>query len=222
MAGPAATIGSMHTCPMVTGYVPHVGGPVTGPGAPGVTVNGVPVSIVGDVCTCVGPPDTITQGCPGVTINGTPVAIVSSMTAHGGVITVGSPGVKVGPISSSAASGGGGQTANSDESENEIEETTAETQAAEQRPFIVGAEFFDEESDKRIYHGKMTMTVKMRVFTKNFPVGETLTISLKRSQIRDEDGVKQDDEDVITLSGTVNGDVAIVEHEIPDYNNQSE
>src|SRR5690554_1669851 len=39
MAGkPVATIGSMHVCPMVTGYIPHVGGPVSGPGMPGVTV----------------------------------------------------------------------------------------------------------------------------------------------------------------------------------------
>lgn len=98
MAGkPVATIGSMHVCPMVTGYIPHVGGPVSGPGMPGVTINGQPIAVMGDMCTCVGPPDTIVQGCPGVTVNGKPVATMGSMTAHGGQITVGVPGVTVGP-----------------------------------------------------------------------------------------------------------------------------
>lgn len=45
MAGkPVATIGSMHVCPMISGTVPHVGGPVTGPGAPNVLINGQPVA----------------------------------------------------------------------------------------------------------------------------------------------------------------------------------
>ena len=92
---PIATVGSMHVCPLCTGTVPHVGGPVTGPGMPGVTINGQPVAVMGDMCVCVGPPDTIAQGCPGVTINGKPVAMVGSMTAHGGQITVGVPGVTI-------------------------------------------------------------------------------------------------------------------------------
>ncbi|MBN2743105.1 MAG: PAAR domain-containing protein [Marinilabiliaceae bacterium] len=92
---PIATVGSMHVCPLCTGTVPHVGGPVTGPGMPGVTINGQPVAVMGDMCTCAGPPDTIAQGCPGVTINGKPVAMVGSMTAHGGQITVGVPGVTI-------------------------------------------------------------------------------------------------------------------------------
>lgn len=98
MAGkPVATIGSMHVCPMVTGYIPHVGGPVSGPGMPGVTINGQPIAVMGDMCTCVGPPDTIVQGCPGVTVNGKPVATIGSMTAHGGQITVGVPASPLAP-----------------------------------------------------------------------------------------------------------------------------
>lgn len=92
---PIATVGSMHICPLCSGIVPHVGGPVIGPGMPGVTINGQPVAVMGDMCVCVGPPDTIAQGCPGVTINGKPVAMVGSMTAHGGQITVGVPGVTI-------------------------------------------------------------------------------------------------------------------------------
>jgi len=98
MAGkPIATIGSMHVCPMCSGIVPHVGGPVTGPGMPGVTINGQPIAVMGDMCTCAGPPDMIAQGCPGVTINGKPIATVGSMTAHGGQIVQGIPGATISP-----------------------------------------------------------------------------------------------------------------------------
>lgn len=96
MAGkPIATIGSMHVCPMVTGYVPHVGGPVSGPGAPNVLINGKPAALMGDMCVCTGPPDSIVQGEPTVLINGTPVATMGSMTAHGGSIVMGEPTVLI-------------------------------------------------------------------------------------------------------------------------------
>lgn len=99
MAGkPVATVGSMHVCPLCSGSVPHVGGPIIGPGMPGATINGQPIAVMGDMCTCVGPPDTIVQGCPGVTINGVPIAVVGSMTAHGGQITSGIPGVTIGTV----------------------------------------------------------------------------------------------------------------------------
>jgi hypothetical protein len=38
------------------------------------------------------------MGSPGVTINGTPVATVGSMTSHGGQVTMGVPGVTIGPV----------------------------------------------------------------------------------------------------------------------------
>ena len=50
----AARITDMHTCPMSTGPVPHVGGPIIGPGAPTVIIAGMPAAVVGDSCTCVG------------------------------------------------------------------------------------------------------------------------------------------------------------------------
>lgn len=65
---PAARLTDMHTCPMVTGIVPHVGGPITGPGAPLVLIGGLPAARVTDMATCVGPPDTIVAGCPTVLI----------------------------------------------------------------------------------------------------------------------------------------------------------
>lgn len=96
MAGkPIATIGSMHLCPMCTGTVPHVGGPVSGPGAPNVLVNNKPVALMGDMCVCVGPPDVIAQGHPLVKVNGVPVVCVGDLTAHGGAVTVGEPTVMI-------------------------------------------------------------------------------------------------------------------------------
>lgn len=93
---PAARIGDMHTCPMITGVVPHVGGPITGPGVPTVLVGNIPAAVVGDLLTCVGPPDTIVKGSATVMIGGKPAARVGDQTAHGGVIVVGLPTVMIG------------------------------------------------------------------------------------------------------------------------------
>ncbi len=87
-AKPVATIGSMHSCPMCSGTVPHVGGAVLD-GDPTVLMNGKPVAIMGSTCQCTGAIDTVVQGQPFVFINGKPVACVGDMTAHGGVITTG-------------------------------------------------------------------------------------------------------------------------------------
>lgn len=93
---PAARVGDMHTCPMVTGIVPHVGGPVLPPGAPTVLVGGLPAARVGDMCTCVGPPDTIALGSMKVLIANMPAARLGDLTAHGGTIVVGCPTVLIG------------------------------------------------------------------------------------------------------------------------------
>lgn len=65
---PAARVGDLHTCPMVTGIVPHVGGPILPPGSPTVLIGNMPAARMGDMCTCVGPPDSIILGCPTVII----------------------------------------------------------------------------------------------------------------------------------------------------------
>lgn len=93
---PAARLTDMHTCPMVTGVVPHVGGPIVGPGAPTVLIGGLPAARMGDLVTCVGPPDTILAGAPTVLIGGQPAASMGGSTAHGGVITLGCPTVLIG------------------------------------------------------------------------------------------------------------------------------
>jgi uncharacterized Zn-binding protein involved in type VI secretion len=92
---PAARVADMHTCPMVTGIVPHVGGPIVS-GVPTVLIGNLPAARVGDAITCVGPPDTIVQGSASVLIGGMPAARMGDATAHGGVIVVGCPTVLIG------------------------------------------------------------------------------------------------------------------------------
>ena len=88
---PAGTIiSSMHVCPMVTPAVPpvpHVGGPITGPGAPTVILEGMPASCMGDIAICVGPPSSVIVGFPTVLFEGRPATVVGmSATAHGGSV----------------------------------------------------------------------------------------------------------------------------------------
>jgi uncharacterized Zn-binding protein involved in type VI secretion len=92
----AARVGDMHTCPMVSGTVPHVGGPVLPPGSPTVLIGGMPAARVGDMATCVGPPDTIAMGSSTVFINNMPAARMGDSTSHGGAIMVGCPTVLIG------------------------------------------------------------------------------------------------------------------------------
>ena len=96
MPFPIATITAMHVCPMVTGIIPHVGGPILPPGAPTVLIGGLPAARVGDMCVCVGPPDVIVTGAFTVLISGMPAAHLGSMTAHGGSVIMGNPTVLVG------------------------------------------------------------------------------------------------------------------------------
>lgn len=96
MGQPAARVGDMHTCPMVTGVVPHVGGPILPPGCPTVLIGGMPAARLGDMLVCTGPPDTIVKGEPTVLIGGKPAARMGDQTAHGGVIVVGFPMVLIG------------------------------------------------------------------------------------------------------------------------------
>jgi uncharacterized Zn-binding protein involved in type VI secretion len=92
----AARAGDMHTCPMSTGPVPHVGGPVMPPGCPTVMIGGMPAARVGDMCTCSGPPDSIVAGSGTVMIGGMPAARQGDSTAHGGSITLGCATVMIG------------------------------------------------------------------------------------------------------------------------------
>ena len=93
---PAARIGDMHVCPLSTGPVPHVGGPITGPGTPTVLIAGMPAAVIGDMVVCTGPPDSIVKGSATVMIGGKPAARMGDTTAHGGNIVLGAPTVMIG------------------------------------------------------------------------------------------------------------------------------
>jgi uncharacterized Zn-binding protein involved in type VI secretion len=96
MGQPAARLTDMHTCPMLTVLVPHVGGPISGPGCPTVLIANMPAACVGDMAVCVGPPDSIVKGSTTVLIGSKPSARMGDSTAHGGVIILGCPTVLVG------------------------------------------------------------------------------------------------------------------------------
>jgi len=96
MPGPAVTINHLHTCPLANGPAPHVGGPVVGPGEATVLIAGQPAAVVGDFCTCAGPPDAIVQGEANVLIGGKPAVTLGSLTAHGGVLIQGEGTVLIG------------------------------------------------------------------------------------------------------------------------------
>jgi uncharacterized Zn-binding protein involved in type VI secretion len=93
---------------MVTGVVPHVGGPILPPGCPKVLVGALPAARVGDMLTCVGPPDVIAMGSTTVWIGNMMAARMGDMTAHGGSIVVGLPTVMIGDSGGGAAAPGGG------------------------------------------------------------------------------------------------------------------
>ena len=78
MGMPAARITDMHVCPMVTGIIPHVGGPILPPGG---------------LLTLIG---------------GMPAARMFDLTAHGGVIITSMPNVIIGEAGSGSAYMGAG------------------------------------------------------------------------------------------------------------------
>jgi uncharacterized Zn-binding protein involved in type VI secretion len=96
---PAARLTDLHVCPMQTPGVPpipHVGGPIVGPGAPTVLIGGLPAAKVGDIAVCVGPPDSIVAGSSTVTVAGAPAARIGDACAHGGKVAAGFPTVIIG------------------------------------------------------------------------------------------------------------------------------
>lgn len=96
---PAARLTNFHACPMVDPGllpIPHVGGPIIGPGDPTVLIGGLAAARVGDELICVGPPDVIVTGSITVIIGGQPAARLGDTTAHGGEIVLGDFTVMIG------------------------------------------------------------------------------------------------------------------------------
>jgi uncharacterized Zn-binding protein involved in type VI secretion len=96
MGQPAARLTDMHVCPQVTVLVPHVGGPIAGPGCPTVLISALPGAQVSNMAVCVGPPDTIIMGSVTVLVGKMPAARMGDPTAHGGTIILGAPTVLIG------------------------------------------------------------------------------------------------------------------------------
>lgn len=107
----AARLFDMHVCPLSTPAVvpiPHVGGPITGPGIPNVLIGGMPVSVLGDICICVGPPDSVVSGATTVMVMNRPMSLtITSSTAHGGRIVAGCFTVMVNNPAAGAANAAG-------------------------------------------------------------------------------------------------------------------
>ena len=89
MGMPAARTTDMHVCPMVTGIIPHVGGPILPPCCPTVLTGKLPQARVTDMATCVGPPDIIALGSFTVLVGKMPAARLGDLTGHGGTIVLG-------------------------------------------------------------------------------------------------------------------------------------
>ena len=70
---PASKIDRYAICPMQAptwpSPIPHVYGPIVGPGAAAVLIGKLPAAM-GDSCVCVGPSDTIVKGSSTVMICG--------------------------------------------------------------------------------------------------------------------------------------------------------
>jgi uncharacterized Zn-binding protein involved in type VI secretion len=99
MGMPAARVGDMHVCPMLTPEVPpipHVGGPILPPGCPTVLIGGMPAARATDMATCVGPPDSIAMGSVTTLIGDLPAAREGDPCDHGGTIVLGYPTVLIG------------------------------------------------------------------------------------------------------------------------------
>lgn len=227
MPGPVATIGSMHVCPMCTGTVPHVGGPVSGPGTPNILVNNKPAAVMGDMCVCVGPPDVIAQGAPSVFFNGKPVACIGDMTAHGGSITVGEPNVIIGtatpaPSVTMPASkipfpkisitnrllGNAKEAIANQEALKEQEEQEGE-------PRIYNLQWIKEE--RVIRDSKVIKEVTLRASVQNIGDGESISFKVKKPK-PSENGSNEtsEKEDVVELSGTVKDKMVEVTWEVED------
>jgi hypothetical protein len=69
----------------------------------------MPAAVLGDMCVCTGPPDSIILGSSGVFIGGKPAARLGDSCAHGGTVTVGCPTVLIGET---AGAGGSASPAN--------------------------------------------------------------------------------------------------------------
>lgn len=103
----ASRIGDAHTCPAngavpagpgPVGEIPHVGGPVSMPGAPTVHAEGAFASRLGDYATCsgTGSLDVVVEGAATVLFEQLPAVRMTDGTIHGGKVVLGTARVLIG------------------------------------------------------------------------------------------------------------------------------
>ncbi|MGL5920158.1 MAG: PAAR domain-containing protein [Bacteroidales bacterium] len=201
------TINTNHVCPMVTGVTPHIGGPIVGPGNSGILIDGTPVSVIGDTCICCGPPDVVVQGYSGVLADGMPITVQNCMTAHGGVIPMGIPGVIVSnasPVTIKHKSPKRSKTlaflsGNADTLKEAIEnQNSLQDQANEQEPMIYNVHW--EKEDIYTNEGKWNQKVTVNADTAGFDEGDVVTFTIT-PQNEGEEGMES--QEAIQLRGTV-------------------
>lgn len=95
MTMPSARVADNHVCPMLTGPIPHVGGPIVIP-VPTVLIGKMPAATATAMVVCVGPPDTIVKGSTKVLTGKKPQARLGDTCSHGGAIVMGCVTVLVG------------------------------------------------------------------------------------------------------------------------------
>ncbi len=237
MPGPAATVGDMHVCPMCNpNGSPHVGGPITGPGVPSVLIGGKPAAVMGDMCTCAGPPDMIVQGEATVLVGGKPLACMNDLTAHGGGIAGGNPTVVIGtggsgatavmpvkkipfpkitPVLKTMASlTGKRQQLNEAMANQEAIKNASQSTEGDKR--IYGLKWVKEE--KVIRKGKIFKQVTLNASVENYAEGEAVNLTVSRHiKETNAEGVEEIvDTELTTLSGTVEDKMVTLVWEIDD------
>lgn len=185
---PAARTTDMHTCPMVTGVVPHVGGPILPPGHPTTLIGFLPAARVGDMVTCVGPPDVIVKGSPTVLIGNMMAARMGDNTAHGGVIVLGHPTTMIGDAGTGGGGGGGAAGGAQPASQEQAQTSPASEAASIQAAMMAAAQsgtalVASPPPDETAEDPKSTFAVKVVMDETDEPVwGVKLKITLPDGQ----------------------------------------
>ena len=227
---PAATVGSNHTCPMCSGTIPHIGGPIT-QGEPNILFNSKPAATMGSICTCVGPPDMVVQGNPTVLLNGKPIACVGDMTAHGGVIVSGEANIMISSKTPEPPTAimpikkipfpkitlTNRVLGNAKEAITNQDKIKALAESNEGKPQIYNLQWVKEE--KVVKASKTLKEVTLRASVNNIADGESITFKVKKP-VENTEKSKEEYEEFVELTGTVQDKMVEVVWEV-DITNES-
>lgn len=186
MGNPSARVGDDHSCPMMQGTVPHVGGPILPPCHPTTTAGGASMARVGDKLQCKGgPPDFIVTGSATVTVGGQPAARKGDKTMHGGVVTAGFAKVLIGDATCGGALGNtsaGGQAF--------VDAATGRTSGSTQQSYQnCGVESARQIINKVTGNNIDENTLLAKALTNNWASGQGGTSPATRKSIMGSEGV---------------------------------